>query len=47
METDSFVLSINTDDFVEELQNLNGFFEFSNLNKNHELFSSKIKKRYT
>ena len=44
MDTDSFVLSANTKDIIEELKNLEVFFDFSNLDKNHELFSNKNKK---
>ena len=41
MDPDSFVLSISSNDFVKNLQNLNGLFPFSNPNSNHERFSSK------
>ena len=44
METDSFVLSVNTEDITEDLKNLEDIFDFSNLDKNHELFSNKNKK---
>ena len=36
MVTDSFILSVNTKD----LKNLEDIFDFSNLDKNHELFSN-------
>ena len=44
MDTDSFVLSINTKDIIKDLKNLEDIFDFSNLDKNHELFSNKNKK---
>ena len=39
IDTDSFVLSVNTYDFIKDLKNLEDIFDFSNLNENHELFS--------
>ena len=44
MDTDSFVLSVNTKDFIKDLKNLEDIFDFSNLDKNHELFSNKNEK---
>ena len=44
MDTDSFVLSLNTNDIIKDLKNLEDIFDFSNLDENHELFSSKQKK---
>ena len=44
MDTDSFVLSVNTKDIIKDLKNLEDIFDFSNLDKNHELFSNKSKK---
>ena len=44
MDTDSFVLSVNTDDIIRDLKNLGDIFDFSNLDKNHEFFSNKNKK---
>ena len=44
MDTDSFVLSVNTKDIIKNLKNLEDIFDFSNLDKNHELFSNKNKK---
>ena len=44
MDTDSFVLSINTKDIIRDLKNLEDTFGFSNLDDNHELFSNKNKK---
>ena len=43
MDTDSFVLSVNTKDSIKDLKNLEDIFDFSNLDKNHELFSNKKK----
>ena len=39
MDTDSFVLSINTNHIIQESKNLHDLFDFSNLNSFHELFS--------
>ena len=36
MDTDSFVLSVNTKDIIKDLKNLEDIFEFSNLNENHK-----------
>ena len=44
MDTDSFVLSVNTKDIIKDLKNLEGVSDFSNLDENHELFSNKNKK---
>ena len=44
MDTDSFVLSVNTKDIIMDLKNLEDIFDFSNLDKNHELFSKRNKK---
>ena len=44
MDTDSFVLSVKTKDIVNDLKNLEDVFDFSNLDKNHQLFSNKNKK---
>ena len=44
MDTDSFVLSINTKNNIKDLKSSDDIFEFSNLDKNHELFSNKKKK---
>ena len=44
MYTDSFILSVNTKDIIKDLKNLEDIFDFSNLDKNHELFSNKNKK---
>ena len=44
MDTDNFVLNVNTKDIIKDLKNLEDIFDFSNLDKNHELFSNKNKK---
>ena len=41
MDTDSFVISVNTKDVVKDLKNLEDLFDFSNLNENHDLFGKK------
>ena len=44
MDTDSFVLGVNTKDIIKDLKNLEDLFDFSNLNENHELFNINNKK---
>ena len=44
IDTDAFVLSVNTKDIIEDLRNLEDLFDFSNFDKNHELFSNENKK---
>ena len=44
MDTNSFVLSVNTKDVIKDFKNLEDIFDFSNLDKTHELFSNKNKK---
>ena len=44
MDTDSFVLNVNTKDIIKDLKNSEDIFDFSNLDKDHELFSNKNKK---
>ena len=44
LDTDAFVLSLNTKDIIKDLKNLEDIFDFSNLDKNHELFNNKNKK---
>ena len=39
METDSFVLGVNTNDIVKDLQNLKNLVNFINLQENHEPIS--------
>ena len=44
IDTNALVLSIYTKDFIKDLQNLNDFFDFRNLNKSHEIFSNENQK---
>ena len=44
MDTDSFILILNTKNIMKDLKNLEDMFVFSNLNENHELFRNKNKK---
>ena len=44
MDTDSFILSVNTKDIIKDLKKLADIFDFSDLDENHELFSNKNKK---
>ena len=44
VDTDAFVLSINTKDIIKDLKSLEHIVDFSNLDKNYELFSNKNKK---
>ena len=44
MDTDSFVLSVNTEDIIKDLENLRDIYDFTNLNENQELFGNKNKK---
>ena len=41
IDTDSFVLSVNTKDNIKDLKKLEDIFDLNNLDKNHELFSNK------
>ena len=41
LDTDSFVLGINTKDIIRDLKNSDDIFDFTNLDKNHELFTKK------
>ena len=41
MDCDSFVLSIETENIINDLKNLEDLFDFSNLDKNHELYKNK------
>ena len=38
------ILSMKTENIIEDLKNLEDIFDFSNLDENHELFSNKNKK---
>ena len=40
MDTDIFVLTVNTHAIIKNLQNLDDLFDFSNLRENHELYST-------
>ena len=44
MDTASFVIKVNTKDIIKDLKNSEDIFHFSNLDKNHELFSNKKRK---
>ena len=43
MDTDSFILSVNTKDIIKDLKILEDIFDLSNLDKTHQLFSNKNK----
>ena len=43
MNCDSFVLSIKTQNIINDLKNLEDLFDFSNLNENHAQFSNEKK----
>ena len=40
IDTDAFVLSVKTNDFIRDLKNLEDIFNFSNLDQNHVIFSN-------
>ena len=44
IDTDGMILSMKTENIIEDLKNLVDIFDFSNLDQNHELFSEKNKK---
>ena len=44
IDTDAFVLSVNTKHNIKNLKNSEEIFDFSNIDENHGLFSKKIKK---
>ena len=44
IDTDAFVLSLNTNDINKDLKKMEDIFDFSNVEKSHELFSNRIKK---
>ena len=44
IDTDAFVLSLKTQDIIKDLKILEDIFDFSNLDKNHELFDERNKK---
>ena len=43
-DTDGMILSMRTENIIKDLKNLEDIFDFSNLDKNHELYSNKNKK---
>ena len=44
IDTDGMILSKKIKDIIKDLKNLEDIFDFSNLDKNHELYSEKNKK---
>ena len=44
MDCDSFILSINSENIIKDLKNLENIFDFSNIDANHELYSENNKK---
>ena len=44
IDTDGMFLSMKTKDIINDLKNLEDIFDFSNLDKNHEVYSDKNKK---
>ena len=46
IDTDAFILSLNTKNIIDDLKNLEVIFDFSNLDENHELFSKKKQKNH-
>ena len=44
IDTDAFVLSVNTEDIITDLKNLENIIDFSNLDENPEEFSKKKEK---
>ena len=44
IDFNSFVLSMKTENIMEDLKSLEDVFDFSNLDENHELFSNKKRK---
>ena len=44
LDTDSFVLSVNTKDIMKDFKHLEFIFDFSNLDKDHEEFGNNNKK---
>ena len=45
IDTDGIILSMKTKDIIKDLINLEDIFDFSNLDKNHKLYSEKNKHR--
>ena len=46
MDTDIIVLSVNTKNIIKDLKNMEDKFDFSNLDKNYEIFCKKNKKSW-
>ena len=44
IDTDGMILSMKTENVINDLKNLEDIFDFSNLDENHELFSNKNEK---
>ena len=44
MDTDSFVISVNTKDVIKDFRKLEDIFDFSDLGENYEPFSNRNKK---
>ena len=44
IDTDAFILSLKTQNITKDLKYLEEIFDFSNIDKNHDLFSNKNKK---
>ena len=44
VDTDGVFLSMKTKDIIKDLKNLEDIFDFSNLDKNHELYNETNKK---
>ena len=44
IDTDGMILSMKTENIIKNLKNLEDIFDFSNFDKNHELYSNKNKK---
>ena len=44
VDTDAFILSVNTKDIIRDLKNLENIFNFSNLDENHKIFGNRNKK---
>ena len=44
MDTDGFVLSVDTKDIIRDFKNLEDKIDFSSLDKEHEIFDNKNKK---
>ena len=44
MDTDSFIVNVNTNTRIKDLKNLGDTFDFNSLDKNHDLFSNKNEK---